>query len=388
MAVRKLAGKNVCRVYLLDNSMKTFLVDDDATAGDVCAHVGADMGIPMETLYCFSLHECKDGVTIEAPLNDSEPVVKIMDAWGSSESSKFVFTVKLFMASQRDEAHPVITYLHFIQSVYNIICGLYPVAADGAVQLAALQVLHKFGPHNPDVHKVGFITNQLIGFIPASLLSVKAATAWEEEIFRAHARLTIGKDEAPREYLRKLAPMDFFGCAFFPVAQSFSKKLPKQLLLGIGSGGVHMFESESKDLLAKYSLTEIYRWGFKPRTSFYVNLKQGATYGFRTMQGSQISELLTDYAMGLLKELGVGDAAGGDETKDATEGGETEEDTEAAAATKMQAMFRGYRLRRDLEHDYAAVRVQAIYRGYRERCKFDDMIAKMEAELEAAEAEG
>lgn len=31
---------------------------------------------------------------------------------------------------------------------------------------------------------------------------------------------------------------------------------------------------------------------------------------------------------------------------------------EKDAATKMQAMFRGYRLRRDLEYDYAAVRVQ------------------------------
>lgn len=30
----------------------------------------------------------------------------------------------------------------------------------------------------------------------------------------------------------------------------------------------------------------------------------------------------------------------------------------ARAATRMQAMFRGYRLRRDLEYDYAAVRIQ------------------------------
>lgn len=33
---------------------------------------------------------------------------------------------------------------------------------------------------------------------------------------------------------------------------------------------------------------------------------------------------------------------------------------EKDAATKMQAMFRGYRLRRDLEYDYAAVRVQVL----------------------------
>lgn len=47
----------------------------------------------------------------------------------------------------------------------------------------------------------------------------------------------------------------------------------------------------------------------------------------------------------------------------------------------LQSSFRGYRLRRDLEREYAAIRVQAVWRGYHERCKFDKMIAAMEAEL-------
>lgn len=52
------------------------------------------------------------------------------------------------------------------------------------------------------------------------------------------------------------------------------------------------------------------------------------------------------------------------------------------AAVAVQAAFRGYRLRRDLEREYAAIRVQAVWRGHAERVKFDKMIEKMEAELE------
>ena len=80
-------------------------------------------------------------------------------------------------------------------------------------------------------------------------------------------------------------------------------------------------------------------------------------YAFRTMQGDQISDILTDYAMALLKELGM--KGSGEESKtDGVVGIDSEEVTQERAATKMQAMFRGYRLRRDLEYDYAAVRVQ------------------------------
>ncbi len=89
----RLAGKNVVKVYLLDNSMKTLLVEDDATVqvprccsvsallvlapmlcgalSRLCAvqHVVLEMcqklGLRDFELIspCFGLHECSDGVT-------------------------------------------------------------------------------------------------------------------------------------------------------------------------------------------------------------------------------------------------------------------------------------------------------------------------------------
>lgn len=387
MAVRKLAGKNVVRVYLLDNSMKTFLVEDDATAGDVCTLVGTEIGVPMESIDCFSLHECKDGVTIEAPLTDSDSVVGVMDKWGKTDA-KFVFMAKLFLATHVNTAGPKLTYMLYIQAVYNVICGLYPIDSEDAIALAALQVLQKFGKHRPDIHKLGFLTAQLIAHIPAALLPAKPPATWEAEIFAKHASLTLPKEQAAREYLRHLADRDFYGCAFYPVSQKFSKHFPRRLLLGVSHNGVFLFEGTTKEKLHHYAMSQIKRWGFSPRKNFYIDAvgegelatssAKANTFIFRTQQGANISALLTDYAMALLKEK---EFRSGEESK-----GEMSEADKEMAVVRMQAMFRGYRLRRDLEYDYAAVRVQAVYRGYKERCAFDKMIANMEAELEAAEA--
>ena len=172
-------------------------------------------------------------------------------------------------------------------------------------------------------HKVGFLAKQLIAYIPGSLLPSKAPSAWEADIFAAHKASKWSQDDAAREYCARLASKDYYGCAFFPVTQSFSRKIARQLLIGIACGGVHMFDKRSMATLGKYGLSEIYRWGFKPSASFYFEVKKpggsGPVYEFATQQGNLISDLLTDYAMALLKEMGI-KAAAEDESKAGADG--------------------------------------------------------------------
>ena len=99
-------------------------------------------------------HVCGARCVLDAvgpPLADAKSVVAVMDVWGDNEAPKFVFTVKLFMETLKASSHAKAQYMFFIQAVYSVICGIYPVTVDDAVQLAALQVLQKFGPHKPDV---------------------------------------------------------------------------------------------------------------------------------------------------------------------------------------------------------------------------------------------
>ena len=234
-AVRRVAGKNVVKVFLLDNSMKTLLVDDDATAAvSVCrffpprcrlvSRLRPSLPPRPQTLVlamceklglkhasdlapCYSLHECKDGVTsascvcvcvcvcvvpaftchpasafvvlpmwrhglpvrvpvclcvcvcvcvcvraVEPPLADPTQVVPIVATWPAGDTAKFVFTVKLYMESQMSSTDAKVVYLHYIQAVYNVICGIYPTSMDECVSLAALQVQAKFGDHRADVY--------------------------------------------------------------------------------------------------------------------------------------------------------------------------------------------------------------------------------------------
>lgn len=51
----------------------------------------------------------------------------------------------------------------------------------------------------------------------------------------------------------------------------------------------------------------MYRWGFKPNHSFYFEVKSkdgnGPVYEYDTVIGKVISDLLTDYATMLLREM-------------------------------------------------------------------------------------
>lgn len=119
-------------------------------------------------------------------------------------------------------AAPSIT-LH-LQAVYNVVCGFYPVTVDEAISLAALQVQTKFGTHNSEVHKSGFLLPALRGLIPASLQSRKSAEDWESLILSRHYVLNLEAQARPMAvYCAALASKEYYGCAFYTVKQRFSQ---------------------------------------------------------------------------------------------------------------------------------------------------------------------
>lgn len=63
--IKTVNGQIVCPVHLLDNSMKTLLIDPTASVQDVCLQMAEKLSFidPVDDSLCFSLHECRDGVT-------------------------------------------------------------------------------------------------------------------------------------------------------------------------------------------------------------------------------------------------------------------------------------------------------------------------------------
>mmetsp|Transcript_169178 Transcript_169178/g.411310 ORF Transcript_169178/g.411310 Transcript_169178/m.411310 type:complete len:425 (-) Transcript_169178:53-1327(-) len=315
--VKVLSGKVIVRVNLLDNSQKTLLVEPTTTVQDI-VNIMADKidfaNKEDDALNC-SLHEVKDGVTIERALPGGSEVVPIQESWPEDSNAKFVFQLKLFTAGMLETDDPKLIYMQFIQSVYYIISGIYPVSLDDVTNLAALQLQNKFGDHNPDTHKPGFLTQSLLAYVPNPWFNKRTPAEWEEGIFKAHAELST--TTPMKDYIAYVSGRDYYGAVLFGVRQKFNREFPKYLLLGVSSKGVLLLKpadfvtTMDMTTLATYPLSDIYRWAYKPGVNFYFEMKpedeseENPVFTFATLEGQHIADMLTDYAMALLREMGL-----------------------------------------------------------------------------------
>jgi hypothetical protein len=160
-----LNGKVVLRVYTLDNSMKTLLIEPTSTVHvrtdggvrssilpgclntaaiyppivqDVCRMMAEKIGFadPEDDSLAFSLNECLDGFTSECnyiyenvhcqclltmrcavgrALSPEREVLTIMESWFGKPEAKFIYQCKLYTDSIINSKDPKIIHMVFIQ---------------------------------------------------------------------------------------------------------------------------------------------------------------------------------------------------------------------------------------------------------------------------------
>lgn len=80
--------------------------------------------------------------------------------------AKLVCQIHLFTEGLMDSKDERIREMLYMQTVYNVISGMYPTDKEDALKLASLQFVHKFGELKPETHKPGFLGSKLREFIP------------------------------------------------------------------------------------------------------------------------------------------------------------------------------------------------------------------------------
>jgi len=359
----------------------------------------------------FGLSEARDGVNMGACLPVDAPIVPIITSWLANnlmDKAKFVFKIRLFSSALRAPENKDLAYMAFIQGVYEVITGIVPVTMDEAISLAALQMQVKFGDAKPDAHTKGFLSRsgQLKGMVPGPLLMRRAMASWDEDILARHRVLNADARARPMQlYCQMLMTREFYGAEYVPAAQAFSPDTPESVLVAVSYAGVHVLGMDDKRVIDRFTFGEIYRWGFDAKKDFYVELKpqcsrpdapctakpsggKGNLFVFTTKQGRTASDMLTAYATRILAEIqGRGAAAGGaagasaSTALDSAARAASKRAASVAAATKVQALWRGSRVRQSLQEEAAAIRVQAVWRGMLARAAFDRMLEEAEAEF-------
>lgn len=355
-----------------------FLVESDTQAKDLVQSVldkFAVVDASRVTDY-FAIYESLDGQSINGALSPEDVVVEHVKKWSATESGdgteagKLVFMIRLFMpclwglefrdqtasrldkpastlsvevylgsALLRDEA---LVHLQYIQALYHVVTSQYPTAEEQALTLGALHFIYKFGAYRADVHKLGFLGNRVVEFVPIKLLRMHDFDDWETRLlehlkdFTAHDN---HEKSVQRLYMEEAYRMPIYGCTFFRCNQKGAHNLPENVILGVQFEvrcfflwwtlffpkhrnsppltslfhpsqfsfvqGIKIFD-KNRALLASFRIEEVLRWGFKPQAMFYFEVKPSVdmdgTLEFDTKEGKTISDLLTDYALAFIQE--------------------------------------------------------------------------------------
>ncbi|XP_077954054.1 talin-2-like isoform X2 [Gasterosteus aculeatus] len=281
------------KIKMLDGAVKTIMVDDSKTVGEllvtICSRIGITNYEEYSVIQEVMEEKKEDGMgtlrkdrtlllrderkmgKLKAKLHTDDELnwldhSRTFREQGLEESETLLLRRKFFYSDQNvDSRDPVQLNLLYVQARDDILNGSHPVSFDKACEFAGIQAQIQFGPHVELKHKPGFL--DLKEFLPKEYTKHRGS---EKKIFQEKMK---GKN--------KLVPR----------------------LLGITKESVMRVDEKTKDVVQDWPLTTVKRWAASPK-SFTLDFGeyQESYYSVQTTEGEQISQLIAGYIDIILKK--------------------------------------------------------------------------------------
>ncbi|XP_032088293.1 talin-2 [Thamnophis elegans] len=315
------------KIRMLDGSVKTVMVDDSKTVGELLVTICSRIGITNYEEYSLiqegSEEKKEEGTgTLKKDrtlLRDEKKMEKLKAKlhtdddlnWldhsrtfreqGVDENETLLLRRKFFYSDQNvDSRDPVQLNLLYVQARDDILNGSHPVSFEKACEFGAFQAQIQFGPHVEHKHKPGFL--DLKEFLPKEYIKQRGA---EKRIFQEHKNCgEMTEIEAKVKYVKLARSLRTYGVSFFLVKEKMkgkNKLVPR--LLGITKESVMRVDEKTKEVLQEWPLTTVKRWAASPK-SFTLDFGeyQESYYSVQTTEGEQISQLIAGYIDIILKK--------------------------------------------------------------------------------------
>ncbi|XP_052457970.1 talin-2 isoform X1 [Carassius gibelio] len=349
------------KIKMLDGAVKTIMVDDSKTVGELLVTICSRIGITNYEEYSLIqevVEEKKDEGTgtlkkdrtllreerkmekLKAKLHTDDDLNwldhgRTFREHGVEESETLLLRRKFFYSDQNvDSRDPVQLNLLYVQARDDILNGSHPVSFDKACEFGGIQAQIQFGPHIEHKHKSGFL--DLKEFLPKEYIKQRGA---EKKIFQEHkACAEMTEIEAKVKYVKLARSLRTYGVSFFLVKEKMKSKnklVPR--LLGITKESVMRVDEKTKDVVQEWPLTTVKRWAASPK-SFTLDFGeyQESYYSVQTTEGEQISQLIAGYIDIILKKKQSKDRFGLEGDEEATM---LEESVSPKKSTILQQQF-------------------------------------------------
>uniref|UniRef100_A0A8C5A5T6 Talin 2a n=1 Tax=Gadus morhua TaxID=8049 RepID=A0A8C5A5T6_GADMO len=259
------------KIKMLDGAVKTIMVDDSKTVGELLVTICSRIGITNYEEYSLT----QEGV--------------------EEKKEEHTGTLKKDRTLLRDEKK-----MEKLKARDDILNGSHPVSFDKACLFAGIQAQIQFGPYIEHKHKPGFL--DLKEFLPKEYIKQKGA---EKKVFQDHSSCgDMTEIETKVKYVKLARSLRTYGVTFFLVKEKMKSKnklVPR--LLGITKESVLRVDERTKDVVQEWPLTTVKRWAASPK-SFTLDFGeyQESYYSVQTTEGEQISQLIAGYIDIILKK--------------------------------------------------------------------------------------
>uniref|UniRef100_A0A8C1JJJ2 Talin 2a n=1 Tax=Cyprinus carpio TaxID=7962 RepID=A0A8C1JJJ2_CYPCA len=293
------------KIKMLDGAVKTIMVDDSKTVGELLVTICSRIGITNYEEYSLI-----------------QEVVEEKKDEGTG-------TLKKDRTLLREERK-----MEKLKARDDILNGSHPVSFDKACEFGGIQAQIQFGPHIEHKHKSGFL--DLKEFLPKEYIKQRGA---EKKIFQEHKACgEMTEIEAKVKYVKLARSLRTYGVSFFLVKEKMKSKnklVPR--LLGITKESVMRVDEKTKDVVQEWPLTTVKRWAASPK-SFTLDFGeyQESYFSVQTTEGEQISQLIAGYIDIILKKKQSKDRFGLEGDEEATM---LEESVSPKKSTILQQQF-------------------------------------------------
>ena len=302
------------RVKMMDDTIKTILVDDSFNVQQLVQTVCNRIGIATPDEFSFTTEALQNSAKIVKDVKSKTPhhhqqagelwlnPDKSLREQGVDESEVLLLKKKFFFSdSNVDRNDPIQLNLLYVQAQEAIVKGTHPCTMDEASQFAALQMQVQFGNHEPDKHKPGFLP--MDQFVAPEY--VKKRSDIEKKILQEHRKLQgMSELNAKFRYVQLCRSLKTYGVTFFEVKEKVPKKNKMlAILLGVTRDSVLRVDAETKEVLKVWPLTSLRRWAASPN-SFTLDFGdyEDSYYTIQTPEGDAISQLIAGYIDIILKK--------------------------------------------------------------------------------------
>uniref|UniRef100_A0A669P7T3 Talin 2 n=1 Tax=Phasianus colchicus TaxID=9054 RepID=A0A669P7T3_PHACC len=299
------------KIRMLDGSVKTVMVDDSKTVGELLVTICSRIGITNYEEYSLiqeSIEEKKEESTgtlkkdrtllrderkmekLKAKLHTDDDLnwldhSRTFREQGVDENETLLLRRKFFYSDQNvDSRDPVQLNLLYVQARDDILNGSHPVSFEKACEFGGFQAQIQFGPH----HK------KHVAFYQGTEFSLQEHKNCGE----------MTEIEAKVKYVKLARSLRTYGVSFFLVKEKMkgkNKLVPR--LLGVTKDSVMRVDEKTKEVLQEWPLTTVKRWAASPK-SFTLDFGeyQESYYSVQTTEGEQISQLIAGYIDIILKK--------------------------------------------------------------------------------------